>query len=91
MIYLNWRELNKEADFVLRDGNGIRSLIQVTNEITPENYQREISSLLKESQELACRDLKIITWDEETDLDVKNKKIKVIPLWRWFVAENLHL
>ncbi len=79
---------NGEVDFLVRDGLRVKRLIQVTyaagrDEVEP----REIKSLLK-AAELFKKDrpeLSVITWDYEDVEEVKGKRIKFIPLWKWLL------
>jgi len=41
--------------------------------------------LIKASEQLGCKSLKIITWDYEDKLVVDDKEIKCIPLWKWLI------
>ena len=84
-----WKDYQqREVDFVVRDGLRVKRLIQVTyaggrDEVEP----REIKSLLK-AAEIFKRDrpeLSVITWDYEAVEEVKGKRIKFIPLWRWLL------
>ncbi|MCG2726481.1 MAG: ATP-binding protein [Elusimicrobia bacterium] len=75
-----------EVDFLVKYGNKVKELIQVTyafdeNEIN----DREIKSLIKASAELNCEDLSVITWDYEAEALFKGKKIKFIPLLKWLL------
>lgn len=72
----------KELDFILKEGNKIKALIQVCYFPDLET-KREISALIEGSQELKCDELIILTWDKEAEEKIKNKKIKFIPLWQW--------
>jgi len=75
-----------EVDFLIKENNIIKELIQVSyiNNID-EIDKREIRSLLKASNLLNCNDLKIITWDLEDKVIKDNKEIKLIPLWKWLL------
>ncbi|MEM4772707.1 MAG: hypothetical protein QW648_01710, partial [Nanoarchaeales archaeon] len=53
-----------------------------------EIEKREIKALLKASELLKCKDLLIITWDYEDELNFENKKIKCIPLWKWLLKQD---
>lgn len=72
---------NKEVDFVLKDRNSqINQLIQVCYNIrVPDTEKREISALLKASQELSCSNLLIVTYDIEKEETIDGKNIKYIP------------
>jgi len=82
-----WKDhQQREVDFVVKEGLRVKELIQVTyasemNEIE----RREIKGLLKASKELKCKNLKVITWDYESEEEFKNQKIKFVPLWRWLL------
>ena len=76
----------REVDFVLKEGLRIKQLIQVT--YASERYEidkREIKALLKASDLLKCKDLLCITWDYEGKDEIKGKKIKFLPLWKWLL------
>ncbi len=76
----------KEVDFVLRNGNKVLSLIQVTYASSKIDVKdREINNLLAASKELHCNDLLVITWDYEAEEKIKGKKIRFVPLWKWLL------
>ncbi|ASJ16580.1 hypothetical protein A3L04_05600 [Thermococcus chitonophagus] len=77
-----WRDRNGEVDFVIKEGNKVIQLIQVTYELNDENYRREVEALLRASKELKCNNLLIVTWDQEETL---KENIKVVPLWKWLL------
>lgn len=92
-----WRDHQQnEVDFVIKKADKIKQLIQVTYAASKDDIrEREIKSLLKGSEELACENLVVITWDYESvdviknsDKGNKNKKIKFIPLWKWLMATD---
>lgn len=74
-----------EIDFVLKRGSNIFSLIQVAYEMNEENKKREIKPLLLAADRFKCKDLTIITWDEENMIKEDDKIIKLIPLWKWLL------
>ncbi|AEA46606.1 ATP-binding protein [Archaeoglobus veneficus] len=75
-----------EVDFVVREGNQTKQLIQVTYELNGENYEREVKGLVKASKKLRCDNLLIITWNLDDVLRENSKEIKVVPLWRWLMS-----
>ncbi len=82
-----WKDhLQREVDFVLRTGNKIIKLIQVTyvSDIKELN-DREVRSLISASKEFKCDNLFIITWDYESVERINGKKINFIPLWKWLL------
>jgi len=83
-----WKDYQERVvDFIIKEGTQINQLIQVTYALTPENEKREIRSLLKASRELNCKNLLMITWDQEEDIKEGNKKIKVTQLWKWLIEQ----
>lgn len=86
-----WQDYSgKEVDFVLKRGMSVSQLIQVCFGL--ENYDtkmREYKSLVKASDELKCDDLLIITSEKKGTEAIKDKKIKVIPLWEWLLRQRV--
>ena len=77
---------HEEVDFVIREGMKIKQLIQVTYASGRDEIEkREIKSLIKASNELKCKNLEIITWDYENEINLDGKTIKCIPLWKWLL------
>ncbi|RLC35841.1 ATP-binding protein [Candidatus Falkowbacteria bacterium] len=76
----------KEIDFLIKEKNKIKLLIQVCYDITDfATKKREVGALIKASEKLKCNNLLIITSDYENEEKIKNKKIKFIPLWKWML------
>lgn len=82
-----WRDpTGKEVDFILRDEEEIKQLIQVAYASSKSEIEdREINSLLKASNSLKCKNLLIITWDYEDEVELANKIIKFSPYWKWWM------
>ncbi|MDO8805710.1 MAG: ATP-binding protein [Elusimicrobiota bacterium] len=75
-----------EVDFVLREGAGIKKMVQVCYSMSnKDTAQREIGALLKASSDLRCKDLSIITWDEEGVEKNSAKTIRLVPVWKWLL------
>lgn len=84
-----WMSSTKEeVDFVLREKNRTKQLIQVCYDIGDmEVKKRETKALIKASKELKCSKLLIITEDKEGEEKLGNRKIKYIPLWKWLLRD----
>ncbi|GHT63111.1 hypothetical protein AGMMS50239_18390 [Bacteroidia bacterium] len=52
---------------------------------TDGTFDREVGALEKISKVLECENLLIITYEEEKTLEVDDKTIKVIPIWKWLL------
>lgn len=86
-----WKDLQgKEVDFVVKEGLNVRQLIQSCWNIDDyDAKKREIRALLKASKELKCRNLLIITEDEEGEEKIKGRTIKYLPLWKWLLEAKI--
>ncbi len=76
-----------ECDFVVQRGTVIDQLIQVTWDMTDEETRRrEINGLVEAAETTGCRNLLIITADQQEKIDFDNGiSIYVIPAWRWLL------
>lgn len=74
---------NKEIDFILRKGNSIEILLQVSYDINSKVIKREIDALAEASAELACTNLLLITWDKEDTIEKSGLNIQLIPAYKW--------
>jgi len=85
-----WKDYQQhEVDFVIKKGQMIVQLIQVTS-VSEKNQieKREVSALRKASDELKCNNLLIITWDYESKESIDGKEITYIPLWKWLLTNT---
>ncbi|MEA2033544.1 MAG: hypothetical protein U9N41_08185 [Euryarchaeota archaeon] len=51
-------------------------------------FSENIGKLIKASKELKCTDLLVITWDYEEEEEIKGKKIRFVPLWKWLLGHD---
>lgn len=85
-IYYWKNPQHEEVDFVIKEGLKVRQLIQVRYNIDDyETKKRELRALLKASRELKCRDLLVITEDQEGREKTDGRTIKFTPLWKWLL------
>lgn len=78
----------KEIDFVIKKGLKIQKAIQVCYSLNnEETKQKELNSLVKGLDELGLKEGTILTKDETDELIVKDKKIKIMPVWKWLLGE----
>ncbi len=82
-----WKDHSqREVDFIIRNGNNVFSLIQVTYASKIDEIKdREINAIINASDELKCNNLFIITWDYDSTEIFKSKKIIFISLWKWLL------
>lgn len=78
----------REVDFVVKDDEDVRKLIQVTHTSSEDRIKdREVKNLLKGSEELKCDELLVITKDYENREEIEGKDIKFTPAWKWLLEE----
>ncbi|WP_157868120.1 ATP-binding protein [Pyrococcus abyssi] len=85
-----WKSPNHEVDFVVVERGKVKELIQVSIDLSEEKTRkREFLALLNASKRLACRDLKVITLNEEGEEKVEmygmKGVIKIVPLIKWLL------
>lgn len=90
-IYYWKDERGWEVDFVLKDDEGVKKLIQVCYNMDDlETRVREIRALEKASRELKCKELLIISRDMDKIEQIKDIRIEVIPLWKFLLEGKYH-
>ncbi len=73
-------------DFVLHTQKKVDALIQVAWTLEDLTIRKkEIRALVKVGVKLQCKDLFIITWDEERTEEVDKQAIQIIPIWKWLL------
>lgn len=78
----------EEVDFVIKEGKKVKQLIQVCYELNNfATKEREISSLLKASEEFKCNNLMILANSQESEEIHKGKKIIIKPVWKWLLEK----
>ena len=79
----------RECDFVIKEGLKITKALQVCVNISdPQTRKREIDGLMDAMTTYKLQEGIIITLDQEENLKLKNKKIKVIPAWKWLLGKG---
>ncbi|MEA3307133.1 MAG: ATP-binding protein, partial [Elusimicrobiota bacterium] len=79
-----YSQADYEIDFLVKEGMKIRQLIQVSYSLSDnDTKKRELKALVKASDKLKCKDLSVITLDEEGVEKIGSKTIKIIPFYKW--------
>lgn len=73
-----------EVDFYVPQSE-IAIQICYTIQAATETFDRETKSLIKIGEKLPCKRRIIVTFDEETSLEIDGKLIEVIPLWKFLL------
>jgi predicted AAA+ superfamily ATPase len=72
-----------ECDFVIKEKEKITKAIQVCYDLTSQNKDREINGLLEALKKFNLKEGLILTYNQEDNFRLKDKNIKVIPVWKW--------
>ncbi len=75
----------KECDFLVKQKGKITDAIQVCYKLSEENKDREINGLLEAMEEFDLENALILTYNQEDEITVDNKKIYIKPVWRWLL------
>ena len=77
-----------ECDFVVKEGTKVREVLQVCYVLNNPNKERELNGLIEAMNKFKLREAVILTHEQEEEFKVKNKKIKVLPVWKWLLLEK---
>lgn len=84
MFYYHTRN-DKQIDFVLREHNHVKQLVQVSYEMTSEKtIRRECSALVEAAEELHCEELLVLTYNEKRTTEWDGHTIRILPTSEWF-------
>jgi predicted AAA+ superfamily ATPase len=75
-----------ECDFVVKEQDAITQAIQVCLEVNPENMDREMNGLIEALIFFKLETGYIITLNQEDVMIKDNKKVMLIPAWKWSVG-----
>jgi uncharacterized protein len=94
MVYMSLRADGKkifylqekgECDFVIKERNKIVEAIQVCFEVTEDNKKREISGLMEALTKFNLGEGVILTYNQDDEFLVENKKVRVMSVWKWLL------
>ncbi len=72
-----------ECDFVIKNGTKVNEVIQVCYSLDKESREREIKGLLEAMEKFKLKEGTIITKEQTEEISVGDKKIKVLPAFKW--------
>ena len=76
----------REIDFVLKNGNRISTLMQVSYEISEtKTRERELKALDEAARELKCENLMLITWDTDETITYNGRQINAVSVGKYFL------
>lgn len=81
-----YHKIKKECDFLVKEGLNIIQAFQVSYSLLDfDTKTREINGLLKALEQYNLPEGIIITENEEDEIEVDKKSVKVIPIWKWLL------
>ena len=87
-----WKDYSgREVDFIIKKGNRVEQLIQVTYASGINDIEkRELLGLGVAGNSLKCNNMIIITWDYDGTVYTKKTEagINCISLWKWLISYN---
>lgn len=94
LVFVNLRKKYKdifyfqekgECDFVIKERTKITKAIQVCFDLNEDNKDREINGLSGALEKFNLKEGIILTYKQDDEFKIKDKRIKVLPVWRWLV------
>lgn len=94
IVFLELKRRNKEifyhkekseCDFVIKDKLKIIQAIQVTQNLDESNKNREIEGTLEALKKYKLKKGLILTYNQDEEINIDNKKIIVKPVWKWLL------
>ena len=81
-------ESNKsECDFLLVKNKKVDMAVQVSFELNNENKERELRGLLNAMNKFKVKNGMILTYNDEDEIRIDNKKIKIKPIWKMLIED----
>jgi len=71
----------KEVDFVTKKEKMIV-------EVALEDWEKHVGKVAEAARELGVNEATIVTWDAEGEEKVGNRRVDIVPLWRWLLQES---
>jgi uncharacterized protein len=81
--FFYWDDYRRECDFVIKTGTRISSVLQVCYALNDSNTSRERDGLMAALEEFSLTEGLIITADQEDEIVSEEKRIKIVPAWKW--------
>ncbi len=76
-----------ECDFLIKEGTKIKQAIQVCYNLNKKDKEREINGLKEVITKFKLKEGLLLTYDQEEEIKINNKKIIVKPVWKWLLEE----
>ncbi len=92
VVFINLRKKHRdifyfkekdECDFVIKNGAKISQAVQVCYILNEDNKERELNGLIETMEKFNLREGLILTYNQEDEIKLKGRKIKVLPVFEW--------
>ena len=77
----------KECDFIVKEKEKVVKAIQVCYDLNEFNQDREIKGLKEALDKFNLKDGLILSFNQEDEFKIDNKKIVVKPVWKWLLED----
>lgn len=74
-----------ECDFLVVKNKKVTKAIQVCFELNEKNRAREFGGLIETLKQFNLKEGLVLTYNREDELELENKRIKIVPIWRWIL------
>jgi len=74
-----------ECDFVIKEKTKITKVIQVCYDLNEQNKDRELNGLLEAMEKFKLKKGLILTYNQEDEIVIEDKKIIIKPVWKWLL------
>jgi predicted AAA+ superfamily ATPase len=89
-IYYYKSNRDKEVDFLLKKGLKVSEAIQISQNLAiKETRERELNALTAALKEFNLKEGKILTEDEEENFKIEGKRIKIMPIYKWLLENQI--
>jgi hypothetical protein len=79
---------DKECDFVIQTGTGVKELIQVCWDMKDkETRDRELGGIREAAAVTGCQKMTIVTYEQEETVQDEQGTIRIVPAWKWFLQK----
>ncbi|MBS3099820.1 ATP-binding protein [Candidatus Pacearchaeota archaeon] len=78
----------QECDFIIKEKTKVIKAIQVCFDFNEDNKDREINGLIKAMEKFNLKEGIILTNKQEDEFKLKDKTIKILPVWKWLLKNN---
>lgn len=77
-----------ECDFIAKKGTKITEAIQVCHSLDEKNKKREVNGLLEAMDKFKVNKGLLLTYEQEDEMRFEDKKITVMPVWKWIIGQK---